>query len=89
MYLLKTYESFLMTLKYEDMLHFLINEMTRTGFFQNNNLALYNEMFRATKIKNELISNLENEYIQGLKIKELEEKNKQANITLTNANMSK
>jgi hypothetical protein len=79
LYLLKTYESMLITLKYEDLLHFLINEMTRTGFFLNSNLTEYSNLLRTTKIKSELINNLENEYIQGIKIKDIEEKNKNLN----------
>jgi hypothetical protein len=79
LYLLKTYESMLITLKYEDLLHFLINEMTRTGFFLNSNLTEYSNLLKTTKIKSELINNLENEYIQGIKIKDIEEKNKNLN----------
>lgn len=82
LYLLKTYESMLITLKYEDLLHFLINEMTRTGFFLNSNLNEYSNLLKTTKLKTELINNLENEYIQGIKIKDIEEKNK--NVVASN-----
>ncbi len=81
LYLLKTYESFLVTLKYEDLLHFLINDMTKTAFFQNSNVTLYNNLLKTTKIKSELISNLENEYIQSVKIKDAEERSKNASVT--------
>ncbi len=85
LYLLKTYESMLITLKYEDLLHFLINEMTRTGFFLNSNLNEYSNLLKTTKLKTELINNLENEYIQGIKIKDIEEKNKNV-VTSNNSN---
>jgi hypothetical protein len=80
LYLLKTYESYLMTMIYEDLLHFLINEMTRSGFFQSKNLPCYNYLLKTTKIKTELINNLENEYIQDAKIKDLDEKAKSQNL---------
>jgi hypothetical protein len=70
LYLLKTFESMLITLKYEDLLHFLINDLTKTGFFMNNNLPAYINLMKTTKIKSELISNLENEFIQNTKFKE-------------------
>ena len=91
LYLLKTYESLLITLKYEDMLHFLINELTRTGFFQNSHLPEYHNMLKFTKIKSELINNLENEYIQGIKIKDIEEKSKNqvGNNSTINQNLNK
>lgn len=75
-FLLKTHESYLITLKYEELLHFLINEMTKSGFFHNNNLSAFNNLLKSVKIKTELINNLENEYIQDIKIKEQDEKNK-------------
>jgi hypothetical protein len=74
LYLLKNYESFLIGLKYEDSLQFLINEVSKTGFFANTNIPVYNILHQTTKIKTELVNNLENEFIQGVKIKEVEEK---------------
>lgn len=67
LYLLKNYESFLIGLKYEDSLQFLINEMCKTGFFLNSNLPVYKTLRENTKICSELINNLENEFIQSLK----------------------
>jgi hypothetical protein len=79
LYLLKNYESFLIGLKYEDSLQFLINEVSKTGFFANSNIPVYNILHKTTKIKTELVNNLENEYIQGVKIKEVDDKNNKVN----------
>jgi hypothetical protein len=58
---------------------------------QNSNLPEYHNMLKFTKIKSELINNLENEYIQGIKIKDLEEKSKNqvGNNSTTNQNLTK
>lgn len=78
--LLKTYESTLLQLKYEDLLHFLINDLIKSGFFKNENTENFIKKSEQIKIKTELISNLENENIQDLKIKDLEEKEKNKSI---------
>ena len=75
--LLKNYEKTLIGLKYEDLLHFLINDMVKSGFFSNKNHKEFLKIMESTKIKTELISNLENENFQEMKIKESEEKKKE------------
>ena len=72
--LLKHHESSLLQLKYEDMLQFLINDSIKSGFFENKNYELYMKLNETLKIKPGLINNLENEYIQENKYKDLEEK---------------
>jgi hypothetical protein len=72
--LLKHHESSLLQLKYEDMLQFLINDSIKSGFFENKNYAMYLKLNETMKLKPGLINNLENEYIQENKCKELEEK---------------
>lgn len=72
--LLKFHESSLLQFKYEDMLQFLINDSIKSGFFENKNYAFYKLLSETMKIKPGLINNLENEYIQENKYKELEEK---------------
>ena len=71
--MLKTYESNLIQLKYEDLLHFLINDLIKSGFFQTANYEKFRDTFDSISIKNNLINNLENENIQDHKIKESEQ----------------
>lgn len=80
--LLKTYESTLIGLKYEELLHFLINDLIKSGFFKNENIDNFVKKSSQIKLKKELISNLENENIQDLKIKDLEEKEKLKNLKI-------
>lgn len=56
------------------MLQFLINDSIKSGFFENKNYPFYRVLSETMKIKPGLINNLENEYIQENKYKELEEK---------------
>lgn len=72
--LLKYYEKTLTQLRYEDLLHFLINDIIKSGFFQNSNLDTYITFSENIKIKSGLINNLENENLQELKYKENEER---------------
>lgn len=72
--LLKHYESSLLQLKYEDMLQFLINDSIKSGFFENKNYAFYLKLNGMMKIKPGLINNLENEYTQENKYKDMEER---------------
>jgi len=72
--LLKNYEKTLITLKYEDLLHFLINDLVKSGFFTNKNYEHFLVLIESTKIKSELINNLENENFQEMKIREMEDK---------------
>jgi hypothetical protein len=74
--LLKSYEQNLLQLKYEDLLHFLINDLIRSGFFQNSNYEGFLELYNSFKLKDGLLNNLENENIQEIKIKEAEERAK-------------
>ena len=68
--LLKTYEQKLIQLKYEDLLHFLINDLIKSGFFHNNNYTTFVNMYKKIKLKDGLLNNLENEIMQDNKIKE-------------------
>jgi len=72
--LLKHNEPNLLQLKYEDLLQFLINDCIKSGFFENKNYNSYIKLNETMKIKPGLINNLENEYIQENKYKDLEEK---------------
>lgn len=66
--LIKNYESTLLQLKYEDLLHFLINELLRSGFFNNKNSDNYLHLVRKFDIDTSLLNNLESETIQEQKI---------------------
>ena len=75
--IIKHYESSLIQFKYEELLHFLINDVIKYGFFQNNNYDYYLSLSKNLKLHSGLISNLENEYLLDLKVKELDEKKKE------------
>jgi hypothetical protein len=66
--LLKTFERNIIPMKYEDMLHFLINDLVKSGFFDNKNYEQFLSVYNKIKIKNSLINNLENEIMQDNKI---------------------
>lgn len=72
--LMKNFENTLISFKYEDLLHFLINDLIKSGYFMNGNYSKFVKEFSLIRIKIELINNLENECIQDIKIKEAEEK---------------
>jgi hypothetical protein len=67
--ILHLYESYLMNLKYDGMMHFLINEITKSDFFGPKNIKLI-EISLDFKIKKKLVKNIEAEYLQNLKVKE-------------------
>lgn len=59
------------------MLHFLINDIIKCEFFQNNNYDYYIDLTRNVKLPSGLVSNLENEYMLDIKVKEVDEKKKE------------
>jgi hypothetical protein len=69
--LVKHYESTLLQLKYEDLLHFLINDLLKTGFFQNENFENFLKLMKKYEIDTSLLNNLESETIQEQKILKL------------------
>jgi len=73
MIILKNYEDHILQLKYEDLLQFLINDIVRGGFFNDTNYDNYLNISNSFKIKNGLVSNLENEYNQQEKLRDMEE----------------
>jgi hypothetical protein len=74
--LLKSYEQTLLGLKYEELLHFLINDLIKSGFFLNSNYEEFIDLYFSFKLKDGLLNNLENENIQEIKILDAEEKAK-------------
>ena len=61
-FVLKNYEAKLMTLTYEDLLHFLINDITKSDFFQNENFENVMNITLNFKIEDSLMENLEKEF---------------------------
>ena len=87
--LLKHYQDNLIKMKFEELLHFLINELKeKYEFFHNNNYEKFIELYNDMKIPKGLINNIENEYEiekKVLKIREKDErieKEKENEITI-------
>lgn len=72
--MIKFYEENLLLMKYEELLHFLINDIIKYGFFQSNSFEAFLNIYKNIHIPSGLLSNLENEFMQDYKIKESEEK---------------
>lgn len=68
--MIKFYEENLLLMKYEELLHFLINDVIKYGLFQSNNLENFLTIYKNIHIPSCLISNLENEYYQESKVKD-------------------
>ena len=61
--LLKFYEKDLINMEFEELLHFLINQLKeKYDFFNNNNYEKFIEMYHNVKLPKGLLSNIENEY---------------------------
>ena len=69
--ILHLYESYIMNLKYDEIMHFLINDILKTEFFGPKNKELIEKSLDFYKIKKKLVKNIEAEYLQNLKIKEI------------------
>ena len=61
-YLIKYYEKQLLDIKSEDLLQFLVNDLTKTSFFQNENYNTLMYINCNLEIEDGLIKNIENEY---------------------------
>ena len=68
--ILHLYDSYIMNLKYDEMMHFLINDILKSDFFGPKNKELIEKSLNFFKIKKKLVKNIEAEYLQNLKIKE-------------------
>ena len=60
--LMKHFEIKILTCDLEELLHFLINDVLKYDFFQNDNYDNLRNIYEKLKIENALIENLENEY---------------------------
>ena len=72
--LLKNYESTIMNLKFEELLHFLIGNILKSDFFQKENYEQLMKISINFKIKSSLISDIENEYEMKKKLAKFGEK---------------
>ena len=68
--ILHLYETYIMNLKYNEMMHFLINDILKSEFFGPKNKNLIELKLDFYKIKKKLVKNIEAEYMQNLKVKE-------------------
>lgn len=57
--LIKCYSNEILNLKFEDLLGFLINDITRTGFIQNKYSSIFLEYLNRSKISSEFFSSLD------------------------------
>ena len=79
--LMKHFESKIMNLGLESLLHFLINDILKFDFFQNQNFEKLKNMYDSIKIDSALIENLDYEFEINEKLnKEKEEKEKKKEI---------
>ena len=60
--LIKHFEIKILSYDYEELLHFLINNVLKYDFFQNENYDNLRNIYENLKIENALIENIENEY---------------------------
>lgn len=67
--LLHLYENKLMELKSEALLMFVMKDMIRSDFFKSHNVNQFDVFYKQTQIKQKLIENIENEFIQEEKLK--------------------
>ena len=68
--ILHFYESYIMNLKYEEMMQFLINDILKSDFFAQKNKELIEKSLDFYKIKKKLVKSIEAEYQQNEKLTE-------------------
>ena len=67
--LLKFYQNDFFNMEFEELLHFLINELKeKYDFFNNNNYDKFIQLYKEMKLPKGLVNNLENEYELNKKI---------------------
>ena len=67
--LLKYYQNDLFNMEFEELLHFLINELKeKYDFFNNNNYEKFIQLYKEFKLPKGLVNNIENEYELNKKI---------------------
>ena len=71
--LLKLQEEILLKMKYEELLHYLINDLIKRSFYDNENYDKFMSLQKDIIFKAGLLSNIENESLQEKRIKEVDE----------------
>ena len=67
--LLKYYQNDLFNMEFEELLHFLVNQLKeKYDFFNNNNYDKFIQLYREMKLPKGLVNNIENEYELNKKI---------------------
>ena len=66
---MKYYQNDLFGMEFEELLHFLINELKeKYDFFNDDNYELFIQLYNEIKLPKGLVNNLENEYELNKKI---------------------
>ena len=68
--ILHLYEPYIMNLRYDEVMHFLINDILKSDFFGIKNKENIIKACSFYKIKKKLVKNIEEEYMQNVKINE-------------------
>lgn len=71
--LLKMKEDELLLLRFEELLHYLINDLIKKCYYVNGNYESFKNVIELIKFKPGLLSNIENESVQEKRLKEVEE----------------
>lgn len=70
--ILHNFEEKILTTEFHDMLQFITSEIVKTDYFTDTNLLTLERALADTKITKKLIKNIEDEYAQSEKIKNIE-----------------
>ena len=85
--LLKHYQNYLIEMKFEEILQFLINELKeKYDFFNNSNYDKFIELYHEMKIPKGLVINIENEFELNKKVEKIKQNYLDANITDSSSN---
>ena len=85
--LLKHYQSYLIEMKFEEILQFLINELKeKYDFFNNSNYDKFIELYHEMKIPKGLVINIENEYDLNKKVEKIKQNYLESNSSDLSSN---
>ena len=85
--LLKHYQSYLIEMKFEEILQFLINELKeKYDFFNNSNYDKFIELYHEMKIPKVLVINIENEFELNKKVEKIKQNYIDTNTTDSSSN---
>ena len=85
--LLKYYQNYLIEMKFEEILQFLINELKeKYDFFNNSNYDKFIELYHEMKIPKGLVINIENEFELNKKVEKIKQNYLEANSTDLSSN---